>query len=41
MLLLAFWRGVYHQQLMLGAIFFVLCVIFTYTGSLVRALAGL
>lgn len=36
----AFWRGVYHQQLILGAIFFVLCVVFTYMGSIVRVLAG-
>jgi|DewCreStandDraft_4_1066084.scaffolds.fasta_scaffold423253_2 hypothetical protein len=41
MLSLAFWRGVYHQQLILGIIFFVLCVVLTYTGSLVRVLAGL
>ncbi|WP_447859684.1 hypothetical protein [Nitrospira calida] len=40
-LLLAFWRGIYHQQLILGALFFILCVLFTYTGSVVRVLAGL
>jgi hypothetical protein len=36
----AFWRGIYHQQLLLGAIFFVLCLLFTYMGSLARVLAG-
>jgi hypothetical protein len=39
-LALAFWRGIYHQQLLLGAIFFVLCLLFTYMGSLARVLAG-
>jgi hypothetical protein len=39
-LALAFWRGIYHQQLLLGALFFALCLLFTYMGSLARALAG-
>lgn len=40
-LCLAFWRGIYHQQLLLGAIFFILCLVFTYAGSIARWFAGL
>lgn len=39
-LVLAFWRGIYHQQLLLGALFFIGCLLFTYMGSLARLLAG-
>ncbi|MDZ7344778.1 MAG: hypothetical protein ONA90_09745 [candidate division KSB1 bacterium] len=38
---LAFWRGIYHQQLLLGAVFFALCLIFTYAGSVARFLSGM